>query len=108
MYATSGHRCKYRYCSFALRKSVAVQQMDTDDALRAISLVAELGVQVRLPDIGLLQSSLRWAERLGQMVTYDAQYLALAEHLEASFWTADRKLSRRCKEIGAEFVHLLE
>jgi predicted nucleic acid-binding protein len=48
-----------------------------------------------------------WAERLGQMTTYDAQYLALSERLGAPFWTADRKLYRRCKDIGVGWVNLV-
>lgn len=59
----------------ALRKAVAAQQMNAEDALLAISLLPELGVRVYLPDAELLQASLRWAERLGQMVAYDAQIL---------------------------------
>jgi len=91
----------------ALRKAVAAHRMSTEDALLAISLLPELGVQVYLPDTELLQASLQWAERLGQIVAYDAQYLSLAEHLEAFFWTADRQLYQRCTQIGADFVYLL-
>lgn len=91
----------------ALRKAVSVHQLDENDALLALALLPELGVQVYLPDAGLLESSLRWAGRLGQRVAYDAQYLSLAERLGALFWTADRKLFQRCAEIGVEFVRLL-
>lgn len=39
---------------------------------------------------------------------YDALYLALAERLEAIFYTADRALARRCKQIGVDFVWMME
>ncbi len=91
----------------ALRKAVYLRQMDQEDALQAITLVEKWGVQVTMPDTGLSRNSLVWAERLGQAVAYDAQYLALAEHLKADFYTADKKLYHRCQEIGANFVNLL-
>lgn len=57
---------------------------------------------------GMLERALEWAERLGQMTAYDAQYLAVSEWLGATFWTADRRLYRRCQEIGAGWVTLVE
>ncbi|HEX6305251.1 MAG TPA: hypothetical protein VFZ76_13740 [Anaerolineales bacterium] len=38
---------------------------------------------------------------------YYAQYLALAERLEAEFWTADERLARKV-ERQLPWVHLLE
>jgi predicted nucleic acid-binding protein len=92
----------------AIRKSVFVQVINPDDALIAISRLPLLNVSVQPPDAQLLQASLRWADRLGQMVAYDAQYISLAEHLKASFWTADRKLYQRCQQLAVDFVFLLE
>ncbi len=81
--------------------------MNHEDALRAIASLEKLGVEIFLPDTNLLQHALIWAKQLDQIVAYDAQYLALAEHTGANFYTADRKLYHRCQEIGASFVHLL-
>jgi predicted nucleic acid-binding protein len=50
---------------------------------------------------------LRWAERIGQMVVYDATYLALADRLGAEFWTADRRLANAAHQAGADWVFLL-
>jgi len=81
--------------------------MEQDDALRLVSAMEAWNVQIHLPDTALNRSSLIWAERLGQMVAYDAQYLALAEYLKADFYTVDKKLFNRCQEIGVPFVELL-
>ncbi len=59
-------------------------------------------------DLQLAIAALNWAERLGQGKAYDAQYLALAEHLNAEFYTTDKKLFHRCERIGASFVKTLE
>jgi len=92
----------------ALRKQWAKNLLSRALALEGLEQVYRLPV-LRLPlDGDLVLSALLWAERLGQIVAYDAQYLALAEHLKAQFWTVDRKLHNRCQEIGASFVQLLE
>jgi len=92
----------------ALRKQWAKNLLSRALALEGLEQVYRLPV-LRLPlDGDLVLSALLWAERLGQIAAYDAQYLALAEHLKAQFWTVDRKLHNRCQEIGASFVQLLE
>jgi len=91
----------------ALRKAICLHQMEQDDALRLVSAMEAWNVQIHLPDTALNRSSLIWAERLGQMVAYDAQYLALAEYLQADFYTVNKKLFNRCQEIGVPFVELL-
>lgn len=92
----------------ALRKAVYLHQVDQEDALKLVSAMEAWDIQVYILDAELNRSSLVWAERLGQMVAYDAQYLALAERLNAEFYTADKKLFHRCQEIGSQFVKLLE
>lgn len=45
---------------------------------------------------------------LGHSKAYDAFYLALAEHLNAEFWTADKHLANRCcKDLKLTWVHWL-
>jgi len=92
----------------ALRKAICLHQLDQEDALKLVSAISTWNIQVYVPDAVLNRSSLVWAERLGQMVAYDAQYLALAEYLNATFYTVDRKLFNRCQQIGVPFVKLLE
>ena len=91
----------------ALRKQWAQNLLSKELALAGLEQVSRLPVLRLPPERSLILSALLWAERLGQIVAYDAQYLALAEHMQAQFWTADRKLHNRCKEIGASFVQLL-
>ena len=52
-----------------------------------------LGVQLVPPTLELDRMALRWADRLGQTVAYDAHYLALAETLGCDFRTVDRRLA---------------
>jgi hypothetical protein len=42
---------------------------------------------------------------MGQIVAYAAQYLALSEHLQAQFWSADRKLHKHCRESRHFRIH---
>jgi predicted nucleic acid-binding protein len=91
-----------------LRKLVFAGKMDQESALQAIAKMEKWGVQIYLPDTDLNQRALVWAGKLEQMVAYDAQYLALAERLQADFYTADRKLFHRCQTLGVSFVKLVE
>jgi len=59
-------------------------------------------------EVELCSRAYRWAERLGQMAVYDAIYVALAERLDALFYTADRALATRCWQVGAHFVQVPE
>lgn len=91
----------------ALRKAISLNQMDQEDALKLVSAMDAWNVQVYVPDADLNRRSLIWAERIGQMAAYDAQYLALAESLKADFYTADKKLFNCCQNIGVPFVKFL-
>jgi len=64
-----------------------------------------MGIEFIVPDIEVLQSSLTWAERLGQSKAYDAQYAALAERLGAELWSADQRLVHALKEQGVTWAH---
>lgn len=92
----------------ALRKQWAQNLLTREAVLDGLARIFRLPVQRISPDQELLTQALLWAERLREMATYDAQYLAVSEWLGATFWTADRKLYHRCREIGARWVHLVE
>lgn len=92
----------------ALRKAVHLHLVDHEDALKLISAMDAWNIEIYLPDAALNCNALIWAERLGQMVAYDAQYLALAERLNADFYTADRRLFNRCQEMGVQFVRVID
>ncbi len=92
----------------AIRKTVSLAGISRENALQALRAALTLPVSVIAEDVDLCMQAYAWAERIGHLATYDALYLALAERLEADLYTADRKLFDRCRELGAEFVELLE
>ena len=54
-----------------------------------------LALQIELHNpVGLHYQALVLADALGLPATYDAHYLALAEHLGCELWTDDRRLLR--------------
>ncbi len=58
------------------------------------------------PNEALVRAALDWSERLGQSKAYDAFYVALAERLGCEFWTGDRRLYHRARQVGAAFVRM--
>lgn len=81
--------------------------IQSDIAERAMSAVFELGVRLLEETPGLCSSAIRWASRLGQLAAYDGFYLAAAEQLDATFWTADRRLAAMARQAGVGWVHWL-
>jgi predicted nucleic acid-binding protein len=88
----------------ALCKAISLTGMPLSEAEARLETLTRLGVQLVPPTLELNRLALRWAERLGQTVAYDAHYLALAETLGCDFWTADRRL---VQSVGTEvsWVH---
>ncbi|MGC8857190.1 MAG: type II toxin-antitoxin system VapC family toxin [Anaerolineae bacterium] len=83
------------------------KEIEREAARAGIDLLFRLNL-VSVPlDRDLAIAAINWAERLEQGKAYDAQYLALAERLNAEFYTADKKLFNRCRQIGVQFVKLL-
>lgn len=91
-----------------LRKAVVINQVQTTSAAASLDDLAALEFKTISSTDLLHRHALVWAERLRQTVAYDAQYLALAEHLSAEFWTADKKLAERADAAQADFVHFLK
>ena len=79
--------------------------LQVDDAAGAMRSIQALNIQCLPPTLELHISALRWAARLGGTQAYDAQYLALAEELNAELWTADRRLASNARQRGATWVH---
>jgi predicted nucleic acid-binding protein len=93
----------------ALRKAISGGLLTQEKAELALEYLLQLGFERIEPDLELHRQALRWAERLGQVVAYDAAYLAAPEYLGAELWTADRRLVDRAHEQGASWVrHVLE
>ena len=90
-----------------LRKVVSLGQMSSDDARYSLASLDKLQVEIVHPDRNLLEQSFLWAERIGQKVAYDAQYLALAEALQADFWSADQRLISTLQARQIPWAHSL-
>lgn len=91
-----------------IRKSAALEGISPESAILALKTALDLPVEVVSEDVALCIQAYGWAERLGHLAVYDSLYLALAERLNADFYTADRKLFSRCMEIGVGFVKIVE
>jgi len=87
-----------------IRKSTILSRISPNTALDALQAVLSLPVEVIGEDADLYIQAYHWAEKLGHLAVYDAVYLAIAERLKADFYTADRKLFNRCRDIGIAFV----
>jgi len=88
-----------------LRKATVAGIITSDEAVQAIEAFADLHIEVIPPTLALHEAALRWSERLHQSAAYDAQYLALAEQLGVTFWTADRRLANGAKQAGVTWVY---
>ena len=73
----------------------------------AVRAALGVGTKVAPLDDALCLAALEWADALGQTKAYDAFYLALADRLGCDFWTGDRRLYNRARQVGADFVRLL-
>ncbi|MDX1599874.1 MAG: type II toxin-antitoxin system VapC family toxin [Anaerolineales bacterium] len=89
----------------ALRKAVAAEVLAEGEADRAVRDIWALGVEEIAGTIEGHRRALAWSMRLGQTAAYDAQYLVVAEDLEAQMWTADRRLFRAAKAAGVDWMH---
>lgn len=91
----------------SLRKAVTLGLLGTEASEAAIDALRMLDLEEAAPDWAQAGSVLDWADRLGQTVAYGAVYVALAEHMQAQLWTADRRLARAARAAGAAWVHHL-
>lgn len=90
-----------------LRKSQAAGALGTVTVAEALDALLAAPVTTIAPDANLLHGTVSWAARLGDRVAYDAAYVALADSLGATFWTADAALFRRARAAGADFAMLV-
>ena len=71
----------------------------------AVEDLFALGVETVPLDLDLCRKAFRWAERLQHSKIYDSLYLALAEHLQAEFWTGDKRLANGARQRGVNWVY---
>jgi predicted nucleic acid-binding protein len=91
----------------SLRKAIASRLISFDSALDAYHVLQDMAFEERSLAPGSAAAILQWAERVGQIVAYDAVYLALCEQEGAEFWTADRRLAEVTHRAGVDWVYLV-
>ncbi len=75
----------------ALYRKVTRGAMDSTDAFQALREALSLDIHYLDPP-SLSEQAFELAARFQRPATYDAHYLALADHLNCLFWTADERL----------------
>ena len=91
-----------------IRSLVYGGYLDEREAKQAVEDVFLLGIQTFPADQALALRALAWAGRLQQRRAYDAFYVALAEQLDASFWSADKRLVNGLRALGVSWAHGVE
>lgn len=89
----------------AIRLQVYSQTLTNEEGRHALEDLFDLGIEIVPTPPALCFQALEWAERLGQARAYDAFYLALAEHENATLWTADRRLANRAAQLALDWIH---
>ncbi|MEB3162540.1 MAG: type II toxin-antitoxin system VapC family toxin [Prochlorothrix sp.] len=91
----------------ALRKARVAGFLDAVAVKEAFDQLLGLPIEWVDPTPILMERSLYWAEILGQRVAYDGAYLAVAEAIEAEFWTLDHRLIRAILPLNLGWIHAL-
>ena len=91
----------------SLRKAIASRLISLDDAINAYHGLLDMAFEERPLAPGSEAAIFQWAERIGQIVAYEAVYLALCEQEGAEFWTADRRLAEAAHRAGVDWVCLI-
>ncbi len=80
-------------------------QIGPAEARATLEFLEELELEFFDENFVLCQNAFAWANKIGQSKIYDSIYLALAESLNAEFWTADQLLAGAAQKAGAAWVH---
>jgi predicted nucleic acid-binding protein len=88
-----------------LRRAVSMDLITSQEADTALKELFAMELETIPPTPKLHHLALAWAVQLEQNKAYDAHYLALAEQLEAVFWSADRRLVNRARQLDVEWAH---
>jgi predicted nucleic acid-binding protein len=89
----------------AFSKAVHFKQITLDEGREAIQQSLGLGVQVIVPDETQSLLAYAWTMKLERASAYDSFYLAIAEALDAEFWTADHRLFRSLAPFHLGWLH---
>jgi predicted nucleic acid-binding protein len=86
-------------------KAVHFGQITQEEGSAAIHQALALGVEIIPPDETQSLLAFQWTLKLKRAAAYDSFYLAIAEALEADFWTADRRLFRSLEAEKPGWLH---
>ncbi len=89
----------YRYLKAGIFTLDTVEKTLRAAMALPVELVGEAHFHQRAKDL---------AAKYNLPATYDAHYLALAEHLDVELWTADARLFNTVHSFGVEWVKLVE
>ena len=90
-----------------LRKAISMKMLTQQQAITSFKTLQDMDFEEIPSSEKEITEILNWAERLHQVVAYDAVYLALSEQIGAEFWTADRRLANAAHAAGVDWVHFL-
>ena len=88
----------------AFNKAVRFKALTPKQGQEALQLALLLNVQMVTPDESQIHRAFNWTLKLNRAAAYDSFYLALAEELNAQFWTTDKRLFYA---VNQSWVHLL-
>ncbi len=88
-----------------LRRACFQRLLSLEQAQSSLEELLGMELEVVPASPNLHRRALEWAEQLGQLRAYDAQYLALAEQEGAELWTGDRRLANGAAALGVDWVH---
>lgn len=92
----------------AVTKAVYFGQLTPEEGKVVLHQILALGVQVILPDDTQSHLAYDLALKLKRAAAYDSFYLAIAESLNADFWTADQRLARSLQGQKPEWLHFID
>lgn len=92
----------------AFTKSIHFGMLTPEEGRAGIAQAIALGVELAAPDAHQTELAINWTMKLKRASAYDSFYLALAETLEAEFWTADERLFNAIKDVGLPWLHWLD
>ena len=88
-----------------LAKAVHFHQLSEEESKAVLHQVFTLDVKIIPPDEVQSSLALDWTLRLKRASAYDSFYLAIADALEADFWTADQRLFNALKDLKPDWLH---
>jgi predicted nucleic acid-binding protein len=88
-----------------LSKAVHWGQITPEEGRQALHQALALDVQIIPPDETQSLLAFDWTLRLNRASAYDSFYIAIAEALQAEFWTADQHLFQAMQIHNPEWLH---